>query len=191
MINKKYLIVSVIAVLTAITLFSCEGNYQKVQQLNLTDETPLGEGKGINLKYTDSGRVTANLIAARWLDYTNFNFSYSEFPDGLEVHFWNDEGKESVVTADYGIQYDQTNIVDLRGNVLLITSDSLVLQASQLYWDQKNKWVFTDQPYKIEFEDGSYNDGACFDSNQEFTIFLSRKNSGVQILDKIKEENGE
>ena len=86
--------------------------------------------------------------------------------------------------------YAKTNIVDLRTNVVLVTSDSIVLNAEQLYWDQKNQWVFTDQPYRIKFKDGSYNDGARFDSSEDFTNFISRKNQGVQIIDqKNTDEN--
>jgi hypothetical protein len=79
-------------------------------------------------------------------------------------------------------------MIDLRENVVLITSDSLVLKASQLYWDQANQWVFTDQPYQIKFKDGSYNDGARFDSSQDFTEFLSRKNAGVQLIEQQETE---
>ena len=76
----------------------------------------------------------------------------------------------------------------MRDDVVLVTHDSLVLRADQLYWDQKNQWVFTNKPYQIEFKDGSYNDGAWFDSSQDFTTFLSRKNAGVQLIDTKKEE---
>ena len=98
--------------------------------------------------------------------------------------------KKNTVTADYAIQFDETGLVDLRSNVVVITADSVVLKANQLYWDQKNKWVFTDQPYQIKFKDGSYNDGAVgFDSSEDFTTFLSRKNQGVQLVDKTKTED--
>ncbi len=173
------------AVTFVFTLFACEGNYQNIQRLNLKDGAPLAEGRNINLKYTDSGRVLTNLLAPRLWDYSNFDFPYQEFPEGVEVHFWED-GKENVVTSDYAIRYDDTFIIDLRKNVVLTTSDSLILRAEQLYWDQKNKWVFTDLPYQIKFKDGSYNDGARFDSSEDFTNFISRKNQGVQIIDKTK-----
>ncbi len=45
--------------------------------------------------------------------------------------------KKSKVTADYAIKYEATNLVDLRNNVNIVTSDSIVLHANQLYWDQK------------------------------------------------------
>lgn len=180
---------SVVAVFTVITLFACDGSYKNKKQLTVKDGGPLAEGKNINLKYTDSGKVITNLIAPRLMDFSNFEFPYQEFPEGVEVHFW-DEGEENIVTSDYAIRYDDTFIIDLRKNVVLTTSDSLVLKASQLYWDQKNQWVFTDQPYQIKFKDGSYNDGARFDSSEDFTNFISRKNQGVQIIDKTK-INGE
>ncbi|MDC1326759.1 LPS export ABC transporter periplasmic protein LptC [Ulvibacter sp.] len=179
------MIKSVMAILLVITLFSCEGNYKKIQQFNLKDGAPFAEGKNINLKYTDSGKVVTNLIASKLWDYSNFKFPYQEFPEGVEVHFW-DDNKENIVTSDYAIRYDKTGIIDLRKNVVLVTSDSLTLKAEQLYWDQKNKWVFTDEPYRIEFKDGSHNDGARLDSSEDFKEIISRKNQGVQIIDKTK-----
>ncbi|HBL79562.1 MAG: LPS export ABC transporter periplasmic protein LptC [Aequorivita sp.] len=183
---------SVMVLVLAITLFACESNYQNVKKLSLSDGAPIAEGKDINFKYTDSGKLVTNLLAEKLLDYSNLEFPYKEFPKGIEVRFWDEDGKKNTVTADYAIQFDETGLVDLRDNVVVITADSVVLKANQLYWDQKNKWVFTDQPYQIKFKDGSYNDGAVgFDSSEDFTTFLSRKNQGVQLVDKTKTENVE
>ena len=177
-----------VAILFAITFFSCEGNYKNVKQLTRKDNEPMGIGKEINAKYTDSGKVVANLITPLYLDFSNLDFPYKEFPEGVEVQFWNEEDEKSTVTSNYAIQYENTGIIDMRDDVVLVTHDSLVLRADQLYWDQKNQWVFTNKPYQIEFKDGSYNDGAWFDSSQDFTTFLSRKNAGVQLIDTKKEE---
>lgn len=184
---KSYSIQSVITIFMAITLFACDANYKDKQRLSIKDGQPLAIGKEINLKYTDSGKVVTNLMAESLLDYSNYDFPYQEFPDGVEVHFWED-GEESTVTSKYAIRFADTGIIDLREDVVLVTSDSLVLKASQLYWDQTNQWVFTDQPYQIKFKDGSYNDGARFDSSQDFTEFLSRKNAGVQLIEQQETE---
>ena len=188
MITFNHSIKSVVAILFAITFFSCEGNYKNVKKLSLKDNEPLGIGKDVNFKYTDSGKVVANVITPLFFDFSNLNFPYKEFPEGVEVRFWNEKDQKSTVTSNYAIQYENTGIVDLRDSVVLVTHDSLVLRADQLSWDQKNQWVFTNQPYQIEFKDGSYNDGAWFDSSQDFTTFLSRKNAGVQLIDTKKED---
>ena len=90
------------------------------------------------------------------------------------------------MSSDYAVEFKSTGIIDLIGNVKITTSDSTLVTANQLYWDQTNQWIFTNQPYQIIFADGSYNDGLQFDSNQEFTTFLSRKNQGIQLVDKNK-----
>lgn len=169
--------------LSIITLFACEGNYKNVQKLSLKDGAPVTEGKMINLFYTDSGKVVTNLMADKLKDYSNFQFPYQEFPEGVEVHFFEAD-KKSTIVSEYAIRYTQTELVDLRQNVVLTTADGNVLEAQQLYWDQKNQWVFTNEPYRITFNDGSYNDGARFDANEDFTVFLSRKNDGVQLVDQ-------
>ncbi|MEZ4859455.1 MAG: LPS export ABC transporter periplasmic protein LptC [Flavobacteriaceae bacterium] len=182
---------SAVVILVTIALFACEGNYKNVQELSLKDGAPSSEGVEVNLFYTDSGQVVTNLMAPKLLDYSNFEFSYQEFPEGIEVHFFDKE-KKSTVTSKYAIRYNETGIVDLRENVVLTTADGNVLNAQQLYWDQKNKWVFTDQPYRITFSDGSFNDGERFDANEDFTVFLSRNNDGVQMIDqKTNSPNGQ
>ncbi len=174
--------------LSIVTLFSCEGNYSNVQKMNLKDNAPLSIAKGMNTKYTDSGKVTVNLKAPLMLDFSNYEFPYNEFPEGIILDFWEEDNK-STVTSDYAVQFANTNLVDLRGNVKIVTSDSVVLNATQLYWDQKNEWLFTDQQYTITFADGSYNEGQAFNSSQDFTTFLSRKNQGVQFIEKNEENN--
>ncbi len=186
------MITGVMAALTVITLFSCESNYRNIQKLSLKDGAPVGVARNINVKYTDSGRIVANLISPLRNDYTNLGFPYQEFPEGVDVYYWNENDEVTTVTSDFATRYDDNSIVDLRKNVVLVTSDSLTLKAEQLYWDQKNQWVFTDQPYRIIFKDGSYNDGAGFDSSEDFTEFLSRTNVGEQIIDReVMNENSE
>jgi LPS export ABC transporter protein LptC len=175
-------------IVAVITLFSCEGNYNNIKKMNLKDNAPLSIAKGMNTKYTDSGKVTVNLIAPLMLDFSNYTFPYNEFPEGMILYFWED-GEKSTVTSDYAVKYEHTNLVDLRGNVKIVTSDSLELHADQLYWDQKNEWLFTDRAYTIKFADGSYNDGQAFNSSQDFTTFSSRKNQGIQFIDKKETTN--
>ena len=78
----------------AITLFACESNYQNVKKMSLSDGAPIAEGKNINFKYTDSGKLVTNLLADKLLDYSNLEFPYKEFPNGIEVRFWDEKGKK-------------------------------------------------------------------------------------------------
>ena len=74
---------------------------------------------------------------------------------GCMVEFFDEERKKNKVTANYGVIYNDTGLIDLQGNVVVVTSDSTELTADQLYWDQANNWVFTDHPNTIRFKNGA------------------------------------
>ena len=182
-------IISGIVTLIGVTmLFSGEGNLQEVRAFSLEEDAPQAIAEGINLKYTDSGRLVATLKSPKMLDYTNKSFPYREFPDGVEVEFFNEQNKKNTVNADYGIVYENTKLIDLQGNVVIRTADSTKLEASQIFWDQDRSWIFTDKPNTIRFPDGSYTDDLGFDSNQDFSNFRSRTNTGIQIIEEEKDE---
>jgi LPS export ABC transporter protein LptC len=126
-----------VTALAVTLLFSaCKGKGEEIRKDRIKADGPISEGTDINLKYTDSGRVTTHLIAASMRNFENAAFPYQEFPDGVEVTFTDNEGKESIITSDYAIRYKNTNLIDLQKNVTLLTSDSVTLNASQLYWDK-------------------------------------------------------
>lgn len=165
-------------------LFSCQGKLKEVRKWKLQSNAPNAIGKGINLFYTDSGKVKAHLKSPLMYDFSTQKFPYREFPKGLKVEFFNEKQEKNTIKADYGIIYEATGLVDLRGNVKIITSDSTVVHANQLYWDQNREWVFTDVPYRVKLGDGGTNRGEGFDSNENFDNFSSRSNIGVQVIDE-------
>lgn len=185
--TTKYIMYLVTAF--AVTLcFSCKGKGEEIRKSRIKSDGPIAEGTGINLKYTDSGKVTSHLKAAYMRNFANAYFPYQEFPKGVEVTFIDDDGKQNIITSEYAIRYERTNLIDLQENVRLYTADSVTLEASQLYWDQANNWIFTDQPYRLITADGSRNDGDLFDSNKDFTNFVSLNNVSKQY---VKEETQE
>ncbi|WP_072877499.1 LPS export ABC transporter periplasmic protein LptC [Salegentibacter echinorum] len=185
-LTYKEIITSIVTLIGVTMLFSCQGKLSELRALDIEGDAPQAIAKGVNLKYTDSGRMVANLKSPKMKDFTNKDFPYREFPDGLEVEFFDENNEKSTVTADYGIVYEDTKLIDLQGNVVIFTADSLRLEASQLYWDQTLNWVFTDRPNKIKFPNGALNEGKGFDANQNFGNFRSRTNIGVQVIEDKK-----
>ena len=68
--------------------------------MEMPEDAPQAIGSGINLKYTDSGKVVATLKSDRMRDFSNKEFPYREFPEGLEVEFFNEKKEKNTVTAD-------------------------------------------------------------------------------------------
>ena len=147
--------------------FSCRDNFKDVQQMGISENEPIGVAENIHLKYTDSGRVKAILVSPKMLDYSNRDFPYNEFTDGIVLDLFDEENKKSVIVSDYAIVYNKTDLIDLQGNVRIATHSNDTLYAEQLFFDQKSDWLFTNKP--VTFRTGSdVINGNGFDSDVKF-----------------------
>ena len=175
--------INIVTVFTVTMFFSCNNSYNEVQKMGISENEPIGIAEHINLKYTDSGRVTANLLSAKMLDFSNRDFPYYEFTNGVTLYLFDDENKKSTVVSDYAITYDKTNLIDLQGNVKIITQTNDTLFAEQLYYDQKKEWLYTNKP--VTFRTGlDLIHGNGFDSNSKFTNAEVLEVTGIITLDE-------
>lgn len=181
-------ILSIVTVISVTMLFSCKNNFKEVQQIGILQNEPIGVAENINLKYTeklkDTGKLKANLLSPKMLDFSNRAFSYSEFPEGIHLTVYDDEGHETLIVADYAIYYSETDLIDLQGNVVLSTHTKDTLFAKQLYYDQKREWIFSNQPVKFVSQTNS-SQGDVFDSDTNFEIVqLLEMNDSFITLDE-------
>ena len=172
-----------VAVLTVTMFFSCQSNFKEVQKIGVSANEPIGIAEEINLKYTDSGKVQAHLISPKMIDFSNRDFPYSEFPEGITLHLYNRNDQKSTIISDYAIVYDETGLIDLQGNVVLTTYDGKILNAEQLYFDQNKEWLFTNKPVRFTDQDQVIN-GNGFDSNMDFTTSRVLEITGIVYLDE-------
>ncbi|MEM5563918.1 LPS export ABC transporter periplasmic protein LptC [Psychroserpens sp. AS72] len=177
---------SIVTTIVVTMLFSCESNMKDVQQIGVLQNQPVGEAKNINLKYTEAkdsiGKVIANLESPKMLDYSNRDFSFSEFPDGVRLSLYDENNQKNVVIADYGIVYNATDLIDLQGNVILITPQNDSLFAEQLYYDQKNEWLFSNLPVRLKSATANNGHGDIFDSDTKFKNYTILEGRGDMIL---------
>jgi LPS export ABC transporter protein LptC len=166
-----------IALLFCFAVVSCESNFKEVQKMGVSEFTPSGDADSINLKYTDSGRITANLISPKMLDYATVQYPFTEFPKGMHLTLFDKSGKQTYIDAQYAISHKTTNIIDLQGNVKISNQNGELLETEQLYYDQKNEWFFTEKKFKFTSPKGvSYGEGIDF--SKDFKKVNSQKISG-------------
>ncbi len=160
--------------------FSCEGGTIKdVQKTTQVSFVPVGDADSINVKYTDSGKVVSTLVSPKMLDYANIKNPFTEFPKGIKVNMYDKNGTiTTTIVSDYAISYKKTDIIDLQGNVVITSNDGKKMETSQLYFDQKNEWFFTEKFFKFTDADGRYLQGPGVDFSKDFKIFNMQKSSG-------------
>ncbi|MDC6365573.1 MULTISPECIES: LPS export ABC transporter periplasmic protein LptC [Flavobacteriaceae] len=181
----------------AMLFMSCGDNYQRVGEEAVKPVFPQGVAQNFTLTYTETikelstqdssgSRVIAVLTSPITEDYDNLSFKFRTFPEGLKVDFFDEKNQKSVITADYGIVYSQTNLIDLQGNVVIESHDGKKLETPQLFYDRKNNWIFTEETFTYTNpEDGTVMDGEGMDFNKDFSFFKAHKTYGLMT---IKEE---
>lgn len=172
-----------VTVFSATMFFSCKNNFKDIQNIGTLDSGPLTIAENINTKYTDSGKLKSHLISPKMLNYSNREFAFYEFPEGINLTIFDDDNNKSNVVADYAILYDQTDLIDLQGNVVLTTHNNDTLNADQLFYDQKKEWMFTNSPVRFRTKDQLIN-GIGFDSNKDFTQAQVLETTGTIYIDE-------
>ena len=157
--------------------FSCEGSLKDVQKFNQSSFIPSGEADTINLRYTDSGKIKSILKSPKMLDYSAIANPFTEFPKGLKVTMYDDNGKKTFVTSKYAITFKNTDLIDLQGNVKITNEAGQLFETEQLYFDQKNEWFYTEKRFKFTDAKGfTYGEGVDF--SKDFKIINSQRISG-------------
>ena len=172
----------IFSILLLIFILGCDDNFQEIKNINSKYSFPVGETENLKLIYTDSAKVKAILYSSLNLDFTNQIFPYSEFPNGVEITFFDKENNQTIVKSDYAITYNKTNIVNLVGNVIINNYDGSELKTNQLYWDPEQEWLFSEE--KFTFKNTDYDITAKrLDANRSFSIFNTGKLDGKVLVE--------
>ncbi|MBF4514936.1 LPS export ABC transporter periplasmic protein LptC [Flavobacterium sp. ANB] len=173
---KRY-IINVVTVLAVTLFFGCESNFKEVQKINFSEFVPGSDADTVDIKYTDSGRITGVLKSRKMLDFSNLDFPFTEFPKGIDVTLYDKKQKRTFITSNYAVSYKQTGIIDLQGKVKITSETGQMLETEQLYFDQKNEWFYTERKFKLTDAKGvSYGQGIDF--SKDFKVINSQRITG-------------
>ncbi|WP_262917126.1 LPS export ABC transporter periplasmic protein LptC [Subsaxibacter sp. CAU 1640] len=181
-VKNSHIIKSIVTAIVVTMFFSCKDNFKEIQQIGVLQNEPIGIAEHINLKYTDSGKVKANLLSPKMKDFSNRQFAFTEFPEGIKLMLY-DKGRQSTILSDYAISYDQNDLIDLQDNVIIITQQGDSIFANQLYYDQKNEQIFTNEAFKM-VSPTKIITGNGFNSDKDFKHFEALEVTGIIYLDE-------
>ncbi len=180
---KKHIIFPVVTAFAVTLFFGCESNFKEVQKINFSEFVPSGDADNVNLKYTDSGLIKAILVSPKMLDFSSVDFSFTEFPKGIDVTLYDNKAKKTFITSNYAVSYTKTSIIDLQGKVKIKSENGQTLETEQLYYDQKNEWFFTEKKFKFTDLKGASN-GQGIDFSKDFKVINSQRITGeIQTAD--------
>ncbi|KFF07065.1 LPS export ABC transporter periplasmic protein LptC [Flavobacterium reichenbachii] len=170
-------IITVVTVFTVALFFGCESNFKEVQKINFSEFVPGSDADTVDIKYTDSGRISGVLISPKMLDYSNLDFPFTEFPKGIDLTIYDKKQKRTFIKSNYAVSYKNTGIIDLQGKVKITSEEGQVMETEQLYFDQKNEWFYTERKFKLTDAKGVSN-GQGVDFSKDFKVINSQRVSG-------------
>jgi LPS export ABC transporter protein LptC len=177
---RQIIIKSIGACLFASMLFSCTNDSKEVRDFLAEKNQPIGEAKNAFHVYKDSGQITSKLITPKLRDFSNRKkHPYNEFPEGIKIINFENGGKDSItVLGDYALSFSKTSISELKGNVVVINhTNNSRLETDQLFWDQKNKYFFSEKKFILTTETDTIK-GIGFESREDLTKWLSKNITG-------------
>ena len=148
-----------------------------------TADIPISSAYEINTVHTDSGLVSSKLKSPLMLNFSNASFPYFEFPNNIEVILFDENNNQTKIIADYAISYSNSDLIDLRGNVVVSTHLMDTLITDQLYYDREEEWLFSNFDFRyISSDKDIYGKG--FDSDKSFVkIKFLKVNGYVSLTD--------
>ncbi len=121
----------------------------------------------VEIIYSDSALLRVTIKAPVMLNYLDRNQPRQEFPEGLDVDFYDEHGLiSSHLTAQYGIRYERTTEMIVRDSVVWQSENDEKLETEELIWDEKKQEIYTQKFVVIQTpEQIIYGHGFTADQN--------------------------
>lgn len=137
---------------------------------------PTREAENVTMLYTEKDILKMKMMGKKVLEFENGD---REFPEGLFLEFYNEEGKlTSTLTANHAYFFKREYQWRGRGHVEVKNLDTQEqLNTEELYWKPDTKRIFTDQFVTIrEVSDVMYGKG--LDAAQDLSDYTIRRPAG-------------
>ena len=166
---------------SAILLFSCSG--PKEQASSTAEEAMMTEySEDLSIINSQNGRRSYHFVTPLLEGYTLAREPYREFRKGIKITTYQDDSLSSVdavLTANYAIYYQNRELWEAKGNVVVEKSDGKTLYTQQLFWNARTGKIYSNVDSKIVQNNGrDVFIGEGFESDEEFKDWRFRRMKG-------------
>ncbi|MCW3804234.1 LPS export ABC transporter periplasmic protein LptC [Plebeiibacterium marinum] len=156
--SKKNIIKTASGILLLAVLiftYACSSNKpEEIKAIEKIQEIPSLELEDYETFVTDSGKVKYHITTPHLLQYDKVEDPYKEFPKGGHIITYDSINViKSEIKCQYAINHDKEKLWDLRNNVEAINEEGVIFNTEQLFWNEKEKRIYTDKFIKITTED--------------------------------------
>ena len=166
---------------SAILLFSCAG--KDAGHTSGSDEALMTEySEDLSVVMSQNGRRSYHFVTPLLEGYSLGREPYREFRKGVKITTYQHDSLttvDAVLTANYAIYYENRELWEAKGNVVVEKSDGKTLYTQQLFWNARTKKIYSNVDSKIVQNNGrDVFIGEGFESDEEFKDWRFRRMKG-------------
>ncbi len=158
---------------------ACENDMKAIKKISGQEVSkPISTTTGLDVLFSDSAVVKFHLTAPLLLDYMDKKFR--EMPKGVKIVSYDTKTQKEAgqIVADYGIQREGENIIELRHNVVATNAKGEVFKSDELIWDQNKKEFYSNKPVEVTLASGTHLLGNNFKSNESMSPWTMGGSNG-------------
>lgn len=161
------------AIVNMLLFFSCESDLDQMGKSNITINGTIPDAyyTDFNITYSDSGLLKVKITGEILEQYMKTEDSAGKdvMKNNVHVRFFN---RERIVTselmADYAVRRHEDEVMNAKGNVIVINSVGEKLNTERLTWDSKTKKIICDTAVTITKPGGQIIKGSGLESDERF-----------------------
>lgn len=166
---------------SAILLFSCAD--KDAGRASASEETMMTEySEDLSVVMSQNGRRSYHFVTPLLEGYSLAREPYREFRKGVKITTYQNDSLttvDAVLTANNAIYYENRELWEAKGNVVVEKSDGKTLYTQQLFWNARTKKIYSNVDSKIVQNDGrDVFIGEGFESDEEFKDWRFRRMKG-------------
>ena len=162
---------------------SCVNDMDVVKKINKNPEELNEIGTGVEIVYSDSGKIKAKIIAPELLRNYSEESPYTEFKKGLRAYFYNQLGEiDSKLSANYGKIYNGEQELLVKNDVRVLNTNGDKLNTEELVWQKNTRKITSTKFVKIATQDEIiYGNG--MEAKEDFTDYVIKDIHGIISVD--------
>lgn len=179
----SYLKILIAAGIIFFSLFSCGG--EKKEFINTPydrESIPSMVTDSVTELISDSGVIRYKMLTDKWIVYDNSSDPHWFFPEGLYLEQFDTAlNIEATIKADTAWNYTQRKLWKLKGNVFVRNAQDETFASQELYWDDRQGKVYSNEYIEINRPNKLMLRGKGFESNQQMTVYKIFEPGGTDI----------
>lgn len=166
-------------------MLSCENDMRRVDELTSISNLPDLEMKGMNMEYTEKGRLSIRVESDLAEIFSGKDEHYN-FPLGVKLSTFGEDASGQIVEtsameADSAVYYKGTHL-EAFGNIHLTGEDGVILQTNFITWDEQKRWISTTDTVHI-IKNGLKKTSIGLEARDDFSYYKLINLTGIISID--------